>query len=89
MLAALVVAWSSFQTFTPDDPSGHDFVSLFEVTPEVEQVGQPGTDADSGALSTWLAAVVPPVWARTPTARGPFGPHAHRPLRHLLCVYRL
>lgn len=89
MLAALVVAWSGFRTFTPDDASGRDLVSLLEITPEAEQSLQTDGSADSGALPTWLAPAAVPVWARTSTARVPRGPQRPYPLRHLLCVYRL
>jgi hypothetical protein len=86
----LVAVWSGVGAFGQDQGTKHDRAPFVEVVNEVEQAEREGrTDPDGGVLPSFVSADAAPspyeAWASAPSCT----PEPHRPLRHLLCVYRL
>jgi hypothetical protein len=86
----LVAVWSGVGAFAQDEGEAREHAPLIEVVNEVEEAAREGrVGSDGAALLTSLGVVAPPsqfdVRGSVPLSVTEF----RRPLRHLLCVYRL
>ena len=89
-LAALVAVWSSAGTLVPSEIADHDLAPFVETTDKGGEAGpERGFGSDHDASLESANAVSVPIRYEGRAVYPRPTPETYRPLRHLLCVYRL